>query len=239
MTFLSSPLPPTAPLPNPNRPDDSHSASAASGAGAADNSAGTRTAGNTQGRDPDLIYANEKLKVNGKSYTVKNGDTLTSIAKANGTSVDALIEENQFSGSLLGKNAQGQYFATGGPQPEPGGSLASPAGDNARSGRGAAAAADETSARRGSVQSDSTPALPQSELKQETDREYGIPGGAVHRPRAEALGGLVKDDESLSPQQQDRLLDIIDRAPAAQNGKGLSQEEKAELGNYIVNRGLN
>jgi hypothetical protein len=231
MTFLSSPLPPTAPLPNPNSSRDSHAASAASGAGAPDTGSGTgtgtRTVGNTQGRDPDLIYANEKLKVNGKSYTVKNGDTLTSIAKANGTSVDALIEENQFSASLLGKNAQGQYFATGGPQPAPGDSLAGPAG-----------AVNETSTRRGNAH-DSTAPLPSSELKTETDRQYGIPGGSVHPKRAEALAGLVEQDESLSPQQQDRLLDIIDRAPAAQNGKGLSQEEKAELGNYIVNRGLN
>jgi LysM domain len=84
---------------------------------------GTKVFGNLQGRDPDLVFAGEKIMINGKSVTIGDGETLSSLAAKNGTTVDKLISENKMDSSLLGKNAQGQYFTPGGPQPANGGAL--------------------------------------------------------------------------------------------------------------------
>jgi LysM repeat protein len=119
-------------------PSSSSSTSSGAGPSASSDAPGTRVIGDSKGRDPDLIYTGEKISVNGKSHTVKNGETLSSIARANGTSVDALIKENNMDASLLGKTSRGQYFSAGGPTPSPGGAQASapdplaPAGPNGR-----------------------------------------------------------------------------------------------------------
>jgi LysM domain len=86
---------------------------------------GTHTFNDLTGRDPDLLYAGEtiKIEVNGKTinHVVKAGETLSSIAAANGVTVDALIKTNGMDAKLLGKNSAGDYFTSGGPQPAPGG----------------------------------------------------------------------------------------------------------------------
>jgi hypothetical protein len=91
---------------------------------------GTHTFNNLAGRDPDLLYAGEtvKIEVNGKiiNHVVKSGETLSSIAAANGVTVDALIKTNGMDAKLLGKNSAGDYFISGGPQPAPGGHLNPP-----------------------------------------------------------------------------------------------------------------
>jgi LysM repeat protein len=62
-----------------------------------------------QGRDPDLIYAGEKIKLpDGNTYTVKDGDTLSSIAKAHGVSLESLIKLNGFNDQLLDEYKDGR-----------------------------------------------------------------------------------------------------------------------------------
>jgi hypothetical protein len=95
---------------------------------------GTHTFNNLAGRDPDLLYAGEtiKIEVNGKTinHVVKSGETLSSIAAANGVTVDALIKTNGMDRSLLGKNTAGDYFTSDGPQPAPGGHVKPPPEDS-------------------------------------------------------------------------------------------------------------
>jgi murein DD-endopeptidase MepM/ murein hydrolase activator NlpD len=98
--------------------------SSTGGAGTTSNNPGTRNWNDFKGRDPDLIYAGETLKLpNGETYTVKAGETLSSIAAAKGITVKQLMETNGFDTALLGKNGNGDYFAAG-PQPKPGDNLA-------------------------------------------------------------------------------------------------------------------
>ena len=88
----------------------------------------TKVFGNLEGRDPDLLFAGEKIMINGKEVTVADGDTLTSLAAKHGTTVDKLIAENKMDTSLRGQNGpNGAYFTPGGPQPAPGGSQNPPA----------------------------------------------------------------------------------------------------------------
>jgi LysM repeat protein len=101
-------------------------------------SGGTHVFNNLAGRDPDLLYAGEtvKIEVNGKviNHVVKSGETLSSIAANNGVSVAALIKTNGMDNDLLGKNSAGNYFVSGGPQPAPGStSLTSHAGSTSTS----------------------------------------------------------------------------------------------------------
>jgi LysM domain len=84
----------------------------------------TNVYNNLQGRDPDLIHTGEtvKIEVNGqvKEHVVKNGETLSSIAKQNGVSVASLVQSNGMDASLSGKS-NGQYFNVGAMvQPTPG-----------------------------------------------------------------------------------------------------------------------
>jgi LysM repeat protein len=82
----------------------------------------TKVFGNLEGRDPDLLFAGEKIMINGKQVTVADGDTLSSLAAKHGTTVEKLIAENKMDASLLGQNGpNGAYFTPGGPQPAPGG----------------------------------------------------------------------------------------------------------------------
>jgi LysM repeat protein len=96
---------------------------ASSSAGSASAAHDTKVFGNLEGRDPDLLFAGEKIMINGKQVTVADGDTLSSLAAKHGTTVEKLIAENKMDASLLGKNGpNGAYFTPGGPQPAPGGS---------------------------------------------------------------------------------------------------------------------
>jgi LysM repeat protein len=80
-------------------------------------SADTQAPAATQGRDPDLIYAGETIKLaDGSTYTVKSGDTLSSIARATGASVDDLIAANGMNGALT----DGNPYTSGAPQVAPG-----------------------------------------------------------------------------------------------------------------------
>jgi hypothetical protein len=88
-------------------------------------SGGTKVFGNLQGRDPDLLFAGEKIMINGKEVTVADGQTLSSMAAQHGTTVEKLIAENKMDASLLGRNGpNGAYFTPGGPTPGPGDAVA-------------------------------------------------------------------------------------------------------------------
>lgn len=109
--------------PTPTAPQPSRQGGGSDGptTGGAEGS-GTQTFGNLEGRDPDLLFAGEKITVNGKEVTVADGDTLSSLAAKHGTTVEKLIAENKMNAALLGKNAQGDYFTSSGPMPTaPGG----------------------------------------------------------------------------------------------------------------------
>jgi LysM repeat protein len=109
-------------------PTSSGSPSSA-GAGAPSGAAGhdIKIFGNLEGRDPDLLFAGEKIMINGKAVTVADGDTLSSLAAKYGTTVDKLISENKMDASLNGKNGpNGAWFTPGGPQPANGGSTTPP-----------------------------------------------------------------------------------------------------------------
>jgi LysM repeat protein len=136
-TPSSSETPSSAPTADPFGVESTGSGSAGSsstsgtgttGSGSASGtgtSGGTHVFNNLTGRDPDLLYAGEtiKIEVNGKTinHVVKPGETLSSIAAANGVSVAALIKTNGMDNNLLGKNSAGDYYTSGGPQPAPGG----------------------------------------------------------------------------------------------------------------------
>jgi LysM repeat protein len=123
----------TEPQSQPQKPVDpapSAVQSTAPGATATPSTAGTASPGGTNtfndlaGRDPDLVYAGEtvKIEINGKvtEHVVKAGETLSSIAANAGVSVAALIKTNGMDPALLGMK-DGRYFeVSGGPHPAPG-----------------------------------------------------------------------------------------------------------------------
>jgi LysM domain len=112
--------------------DSGSTSSSTTGSTGSSSGGGTHVFGNLQGRDPDLLFAGEKIMINGKEVTVADGQTLSSLAAQHGTTVEKLISENKMDASLLGQNGpNGAYFTPGGPTPGPGGSVASPPGTSA------------------------------------------------------------------------------------------------------------
>jgi LysM repeat protein len=62
-----------------------------------------------QGRDPDLIYVGEKIKLpDGSTYTVKDGDTLSGIARDHGVTLAKLMELNGFNPQLRDEYVNGR-----------------------------------------------------------------------------------------------------------------------------------
>jgi hypothetical protein len=179
---------------------------------------GTHVFGNTEGRDPDLIFAGEKIMVNGKAYTVKDGETLSSIAAAHGTTVEALIKENKMDGALLGKDAAGAYYATGGsPQPSPGGTVASPPTDPA--------APSTTAPKKETPPSDDGTA-PSDGPK------WLIYGGPMNEDRAEAMLAVLGDKVS-DPAERAELERIILKAAGGDgDGRNLTPEELNKLNHF-------
>ena len=111
----------------PDAQSTSAPAGTATTAKAASAPGGTNVFNNLAGRDPDLIYAGETIKLaNGKTHLVKAGETLGGIAAANGMKLDDLIRANGMNASLLGKNSSGAYFNVGSAQPSPGSTLVPP-----------------------------------------------------------------------------------------------------------------
>jgi LysM repeat protein len=139
----------TAPSNNEPAPTSvTNNITAATGAGADKPGApaDTHVFNNLAGRDPDLIYAGEtiKLEVNGKviEHKVAAGETLSGIADKKGITVESIINANQMAGSLIGKQPGAtEYFTAGGPQPGPGAvtTVPSNAGSIATSGKDAVA----------------------------------------------------------------------------------------------------
>jgi LysM repeat protein len=98
--------------------DDGRESTPAASKPATSNEPGTSELGVLEGRDPDLLAGGDVIAIgkdkDGKEqyYTVQEGDTLSSIAAANGTTLEALIEKNGFDAGLLGRNASGEYFSS-------------------------------------------------------------------------------------------------------------------------------
>jgi LysM domain len=232
---------PVGPTPPPiNNSDPGTNTSEPSATALQSSTSSTAPAGALQGRDPDLIFAGEKIMVNGRAYTVKDGDTLTSIAAANGTTVKALINENSMNEALLGPDAQGRYFSTATPQPPNGGATAtaptsangtaapnntpstgntntSPARNNTPG-----APLDESSSNgptRSTVNGTNNPPLQSPKLN---DRDSaGIEGGPLIGPRLDAIPiNNLPDGNSrmLTPWQVERAQVILRGISAGSNG---------------------
>jgi hypothetical protein len=162
---------------------------------------GTRVFGNLQGRDPDLLFAGEKIMINGKEVTVADGQTLSSLAAQHGSTVAELIAENKMDASLLGPNGpNGAYFTPGGPQPAPG-SLQNPAHDPlAPEGPNGTYTKEQVPALRAEVQ----------RLQKE--------GKLAPEKATELLGLLqkIENNGNLSPSEATRLMALMKDLKAAQ-----------------------
>jgi LysM repeat protein len=234
MTLGFSPV--TAPL-----PDRSTNSSNVSATAAPDSTNSTAPAGALQGRDPDLIFAGEKIMVNGKAYTVKDGDTLTSIAAANGTTVKALINENSMNEALLGPDAQGQYFSTTSPQPPNGGATAPPPNATNNTAPSSTAAAPTAEPQSGSsatgpkgLPANTTTRNPVDPSLEPREEKTGLQGVLIKDPKT-ALKVLDGDGEqppnqvSLTPAEVDRLrvvFEFLQNDTSGTLGSDLCQEDK-------------
>ncbi len=240
---MAGEIPPLQAPPHfPTRPDggDSGSPSPVTPSEQPAASAGrdTKVFGNLEGRDPDLLFAGEKIMINGKEVTVADGDTLSSLALKHGTTVDKLIAENKMDASLLGKNGQGQYFTPGGPQPAPGGSQNPPASLAPAGTPPNPTAPPQNSDGLWSSLVARDPGMNADDgvFRTEGEKKFGIFGGAITEERAGLLLGRI-DRERQNPnsvftsEQLDRLAQIIAEAPKGDMGMKLSAEEK-----YAINR---
>lgn len=123
--------PPPLPVPQQNLPapmprigngggDDSGDNNSVAPTGTNDGNGSTPADAN--GGDPDLIITGQWIRLaDGSAYQVQQGDTLTSIARRTGTTVDKLIEVNGMNRGLL----DGNPF-TNGPQTPPGSTVVKP-----------------------------------------------------------------------------------------------------------------
>jgi hypothetical protein len=210
----------SAPPINPNQGQPSGSPSAGTSS-----SGGTRVWNDFHGRDPDLIFAGETLKLpNGQTVTAQDGDSLSSIAAANSVTVDQLIEANGFDRSLSGQNGpNGAWFTPGGPTPAPGGSVnptpttptpsngGTPAPDNQGN-----AAATSTSTTTGGANGLPTPEDAAGMLRGMKPQATGHnpPPDDFRGSEGGQLRGLLKQvaaGETLTPDQQQQLKSLLDR----------------------------
>jgi LysM domain len=258
MSYVQSAV---APLPD-NLPSRDANASEPSATTPADSTSNTAPAGALQGRDPDLIFTGEKIMVNGKAYTVKDGDTLTSIAAANGTTVAALIKSNDMNASLLGRNGpNGEYFVASAQPPNGGAAATAPVTAN-----GTAAPNNTPSAGNTTPARNSTPGAPvdqpsSSEPPKSTasatdnpplkspklsDKDSaGIEGGPLIGPRLDSIPmNNLPDGTSrmLTPWQVERAQTILRGISAGSNGPDgdfrqggihLDEQDKAILNWYM------
>jgi LysM repeat protein len=204
--------------------------SAPSGQPAASAGHDTKVFGNLQGRDPDLIFAGEKIMINGKEVTVADGDTLSSLAAKHGTTVDALIKDNKMDASLLGKNAQGQYFTPGGPQPANGGATTPPPNATTNAAPAGNTTAPNNTPAPGSTNSGGNPPVRQANLSSKDS--YGLEGGPINQDRLFYLRqqpSTPPKGTELTAEQLTRVQEILSGladGTIKDGGAGLSQQDK-------------
>jgi LysM repeat protein len=263
MTIGFSPVP--LPAPPDNRPNSDTTTSdpaattptSPNTGGATGSGRDTKVFGNLEGRDPDLLFAGEKIMINGKEVTVAEGDTLSSLAAKHGTTVDALIKENKMDASLLGKNGpNGAYFTPGGPQPANGGSTTPPPANGTAAPSDTPSTSATTPARSntpgspadgtssgsvsGSTSGPSTANNPPLKPPKLSDRDsYGLEGGPITSTRLQSVPmNALPDGNSnmLTPWQvqhaKQLLLDIQSGAIPA-GGIHLGEQDKAILNWYM------
>jgi LysM domain len=234
MTSVSAP-PQMSPAPLPSNDVGGSSAQSSStppGQPSTGGSRDTKVFGNLEGRDPDLLFAGEKIMINGKEVTVADGDTLSSLAAKHGTTVEKLISENKMDASLNGKNGpNGAWFTPGGPQPANGGSTTPPPN---------ATAPNNTT----------KPSTPDSgeqqviELKLAGNAEWkaaGLLGGLMNPRRAEGMLNDILAEEKKGNTYgftPDELNDLKSGLVAAKQGTPLSAEQKTLVNQYMAREGL-
>jgi hypothetical protein len=223
---------PSVALPAVSAPPNNPTPSQASGpgAGSAGSSRDTKVFNNLNGRDPDLLFEGETVKLpNGQTVVVEAGETLSSIAAAHGTTVDQLIKANGMDGSLRGRNGpNGAWFTPGGPTPQPGGSVALPPNGgsvapppNGGNNQGSTTTQGSTAANNSGPATNGASGLPTPD--QAAGMLRGMKPGATVRnpPPADFLGShagqlrglltLVRDGKALSPEQQQQLGALLAR----------------------------
>jgi hypothetical protein len=228
----------TLPAPPPEiRPDPGTNTSEPSATAPSNSTSSTAPAGALQGRDPDLIFAGEKIMVNGKAYTVKDGDTLTSIAAANGTTVKALINENSMNEALLGPDAQGQYFSTTSAQPPNGGATAQPPNATNNTAPSSTAAAPTAEPQSGSsatgpkgLPANTTTRNPVDQSLEPREEKTGLQGILIKDPGSALKVLQDKDNQkSLKLGEFERLvvvLEFLQNDTSGNLGSDLCQEDK-------------
>jgi LysM repeat protein len=211
----------------------------------------TKIFGNLQGRDPDLLFAGEKIMVNGKEVTVADGDTLSGLAAKNGTTVVKLIAENKMDATLLGKNGPGgAYFTPGGPQPAPGGSQ-TPRLDPQTNTASSTVAANATAAPTAGTASANEPSgkppvlttegrrqLEATVLKTPGEKAAGVFGGVMDAGRASSFikvlssyegGELTSSQRSEISELKGVLKEVVD---GTKDSSQFGQREKDLMNKY-------
>jgi hypothetical protein len=234
---ISTPPAPTHDEGSPNTSGNPSNSPTSSNTGSAND---TKVFGNLEGRDPDLLFAGEKIMINGREVTVADGDTLSSLAAKHGSTVEKLIAENKMDASLNGKNGpNGAYFTPGGPQPANGGSTTPPlnATTNTEPASNTTAPnntpASNSTTQASSTNTDGNPPVRQAHLSGKDSA--GLEGGPVGKERLPYLQGLPAKPPSgteLTDQQLTRVQQILsDLADGTikNGGADLSQQDKNVL----------
>jgi LysM domain len=206
--------------PPPSNQSDSDNTSEPSATAPTNSTNSTASAGSLKGRDPDLIFAGEKIMVNGKEYTVQDGDTLSGIAVKFGLAhagnqqeilngVVKLATENGMDLAKMDqKGFEGLTPTATSPQPPNGGHAATPLNPS------------------GSPSTEST-AAPDSGIQARIDKVLAEPkqkgnsiiGGDWNLSRTEGLRGeLTKPNPTLNgltPAEADELKAWLATNPTA------------------------
>jgi hypothetical protein len=209
----------------------------------------TKIFGNLEGRDPDLLFAGEKIMIGGKQVTVADGDTLSSLAAKHDIAVEKLISENKMGASLAGKNGPGgAYFTPGGPQPAPGGSQTQP--PNSPTVANSTTTPSTALSTAPSTSSAATPSASDSaedkviKLKLDDNQQWkaaGLLGGLMNSKRAEGMLVKIESGEKsgnthgFTPEE---LSDVKSGLHSFQEKQTpLSETQKDLVNKYMVRAG--
>jgi LysM repeat protein len=235
----------------PSASNSSANVSAPIAGSATSGSHDTKVFGNLEGRDPDLLFAGEKIMINGKQVTVADGDTLSSLAAKHGTTVEKLISENKMDASLLGKNGpSGAYFTPGGPQPANGGSTTPPpnattntapvsnttAPNNTPAASNTTPAPNDNSRLASLVPDPNVQAQAQGSLNKGGEPTFKLIGGRIHQDRASNILKEINSGNTggLSETELENLKIVLQEAPGLGNGFNLPQGAKDLFNKYMM-----
>jgi LysM repeat protein len=201
----------------------------------------TATSGALKGRDPDLIFAGEKIMVNGKEYTVQDGDTLSGIAVKFGLAhagnqqeilngVVKLATENGMDLKKMDQEGfEGLQPTATGPQPPNGGATATAPNNTATAPAAQAQNGASATGPKG-LSANTTTHNPVDPSLETNEQKTGLQGVLIKDPKA-ALDVLNGSDnqKSLQPGEADRLREVFQflvEDKSGSMGADLCQEDK-------------